>query len=231
MILLYNVFINSSTIFYPWVSAVLSGAVLSTEALFHRHRHEQLSKNAKNIRNLFPFWRKIKSVFFQRYIPPKRKTIPLPMMWLSLQWSAVLPCSAKQPLLWIVVTTITKCSSSWMHLSRTKRRLSGACLWYSGTSNDARNKYALNFYITLCRAFLAHISMKPETNALKIAAIQTAEPLNKKLLFEIFAETQAIFTLSESFLSVFCIFSTHFLRSRLAVQNSRKALCLPNASA
>lgn len=31
---------------------------------------------------------------------------------------------------------------------------------------------ALNFYITLCRAFLAHLFMKPETNALKVAIIK-----------------------------------------------------------
>lgn len=28
---------------------------------------------------------------------------------------------------------------------------------------------ALNFYITLCMAFLAHMSMKSETHALKVA--------------------------------------------------------------
>lgn len=33
---------------------------------------------------------------------------------------------------------------------------------------------ALNFYITLCMAFLAHISMKSETHALKVAIIQKA---------------------------------------------------------
>ena len=32
---------------------------------------------------------------------------------------------------------------------------------------------ALNFYITLCMAFLTHISMKSETNALKVAIIHT----------------------------------------------------------
>ena len=39
---------------------------------------------------------------------------------------------------------------------------------------------ALNFYITLCMAFLAHISMKPETNALKVAIIKTADPIKVK---------------------------------------------------
>ena len=42
---------------------------------------------------------------------------------------------------------------------------------------------ALNFYITLCMAFLAHISMKPETNALKVSIIQTADPIKEKVHF------------------------------------------------
>lgn len=42
---------------------------------------------------------------------------------------------------------------------------------------------ALNFYITLCMAFLAHISMKAETNALKTAIIHTADPIKEKILF------------------------------------------------
>ena len=42
---------------------------------------------------------------------------------------------------------------------------------------------ALNFYITLCMAFLAHISMKPETNALKVSIIKTAAPIKKKVHF------------------------------------------------
>ena len=42
---------------------------------------------------------------------------------------------------------------------------------------------ALNFYITLCMAFLAHISMKPETNALKVSIIQKADPVKKKVFF------------------------------------------------
>ena len=42
---------------------------------------------------------------------------------------------------------------------------------------------ALNFYITLCMAFLAHISMKSETNALKVAIIQTADPIKEKVYF------------------------------------------------
>lgn len=42
---------------------------------------------------------------------------------------------------------------------------------------------ALNFYITLCMAFLAMISMKSETNALKVSIIQTAAPIKEKVQF------------------------------------------------
>lgn len=42
---------------------------------------------------------------------------------------------------------------------------------------------ALNFYITLCMAFLAHISMKSETNALKVSIIQKANPIKEKVHF------------------------------------------------
>lgn len=42
---------------------------------------------------------------------------------------------------------------------------------------------ALNFYITLCMAFLAHLSMKPETNALKAAIIKTANPIKERISF------------------------------------------------
>lgn len=42
---------------------------------------------------------------------------------------------------------------------------------------------ALNFYITLCMAFLALISMKPETNTLKVSIIQTAAPIKEKVQF------------------------------------------------
>ena len=42
---------------------------------------------------------------------------------------------------------------------------------------------ALNFYITLCMAFLAHMSMKKETNELKVAIIQTAAPIKEKVNF------------------------------------------------
>ena len=42
---------------------------------------------------------------------------------------------------------------------------------------------ALNFYITLCMAFLAHISMKPETHAIKVSVIQKADPVKQKVHF------------------------------------------------
>ena len=42
---------------------------------------------------------------------------------------------------------------------------------------------ALNFYITLCMAFLGRISMKSETNMLKVAIIRTADPIKEKIAF------------------------------------------------
>ncbi|MBD5503537.1 MAG: transposase [Lachnospiraceae bacterium] len=42
---------------------------------------------------------------------------------------------------------------------------------------------ALNFYITLCMAFLANLSMKPETNVLKVSIIKTAAPIKEKVHF------------------------------------------------
>ena len=42
---------------------------------------------------------------------------------------------------------------------------------------------ALNFYITLCMAFLGRISMKSETNMLKVAIIRTADPIKGKIAF------------------------------------------------
>ena len=42
---------------------------------------------------------------------------------------------------------------------------------------------ALNFHITLCMAFLNQISLKSETNALKVAIMQTADPIKEKIAF------------------------------------------------
>lgn len=42
---------------------------------------------------------------------------------------------------------------------------------------------ALNFYITLCMAFLTMISMESESNALKVAIIKTADSVKEKVFF------------------------------------------------
>lgn len=42
---------------------------------------------------------------------------------------------------------------------------------------------ALNFYITLYMAFLAHLSMKSETNAIKVSVIKKADPVKGKVHF------------------------------------------------
>lgn len=42
---------------------------------------------------------------------------------------------------------------------------------------------ALNFYITMCMAFLAMISMESETNALKVSIIKAADPVKPKVFF------------------------------------------------
>ena len=42
---------------------------------------------------------------------------------------------------------------------------------------------ALNFHITVCMAFLAHISLKPEGNKLKYSIIKTAAPIKEKVHF------------------------------------------------
>lgn len=42
---------------------------------------------------------------------------------------------------------------------------------------------ALNFYITLCMAFLAMISLESETNALKVSIIKTADLVKEKVFF------------------------------------------------
>lgn len=41
----------------------------------------------------------------------------------------------------------------------------------------------LNFYITLCMAFLALMSMESETNALKVCIIKTANPIKENVFF------------------------------------------------
>ena len=51
---------------------------------------------------------------------------------------------------------------------------------------------ALNFYITLCMAFLGLVSMKPETNALKVSIIKTADPIKQKVFFCYYRLTKGI---------------------------------------
>ena len=51
---------------------------------------------------------------------------------------------------------------------------------------------ALNFYITLCMAFLAHISMKPETNVLKAAILRKADPVKKEVHFNYYRLAKGI---------------------------------------
>lgn len=51
---------------------------------------------------------------------------------------------------------------------------------------------ALNFYITVCMAFLAHVSVKPESNALKAAIIQIADPIKEKVHFHYYRLAKGI---------------------------------------
>ena len=49
--------------------------------------------------------------------------------------------------------------------------------------NKGAPKKALNSYLSICMAFLAHISMKPETSVLKVSIIEKAEPIKEKVHF------------------------------------------------
>ena len=51
---------------------------------------------------------------------------------------------------------------------------------------------ALNFYITVCMAFLAMISMDPKSNALKVTIIKTANPVKEKVFFCYYRLTKGI---------------------------------------
>ena len=51
---------------------------------------------------------------------------------------------------------------------------------------------ALNFYITVCMAFLALVSMKSETNALKVSIIRTAAPVKQKVKFHYYRLSKGI---------------------------------------
>lgn len=51
---------------------------------------------------------------------------------------------------------------------------------------------ALNFYITMCMTFLAHISKKSESNGLKTAIIEAADPIKEKVLFHYYRLAKGI---------------------------------------
>lgn len=51
---------------------------------------------------------------------------------------------------------------------------------------------ALNFYLTLCMAFLNHISMRSETNVLKAAIIRTADPVKERITFSYYRLAKGI---------------------------------------
>ena len=51
---------------------------------------------------------------------------------------------------------------------------------------------ALNFCLTLCMAFLNHISMRSETNVLKAAIIRTADPVREKVTFSYYRLAKGI---------------------------------------
>ena len=50
----------------------------------------------------------------------------------------------------------------------------------------------LNFYITLCMAFLAMLSIESETNALKVSIIKTADPIKEKVFFSYYRLAKGI---------------------------------------
>ncbi|MDF1618826.1 transposase [Petrocella sp. FN5] len=51
---------------------------------------------------------------------------------------------------------------------------------------------ALNFYMTLCMAFLAHMTAKSESNILKVAVIETADPIKEKVRFNYYRIAKGI---------------------------------------
>ena len=51
---------------------------------------------------------------------------------------------------------------------------------------------ALNFQITVCMAFLAQLSMKSETNTLKVSIIKTANPIKEKVHFSYYRLAKGI---------------------------------------
>ena len=73
----------------------------------------------------------------------------------------------------------------------------------------------LNFYITTCMAFLAHISMKSETNTLKVAVIQKANPIKKSIFL--------LLSISKRYL-----WHTFLCQRRRQAMVSNKASCIPS---
>ena len=51
---------------------------------------------------------------------------------------------------------------------------------------------ALNFYITVAMTYLARITMKPETNAIKYAVINAADPIKEKVAFNYYRISKGI---------------------------------------
>ncbi len=51
---------------------------------------------------------------------------------------------------------------------------------------------ALNFYLTICMAFLSLMSMKSETNALRVSIIKTAAPVKDKVQFQYYRIAKGI---------------------------------------
>ena len=51
---------------------------------------------------------------------------------------------------------------------------------------------ALNFFITACMAFLAYLSLKSDTNAIKVAVIQAASPIKEKVRFQYYRFAKGI---------------------------------------
>lgn len=61
------------------------------------------------------------------------------------------------------------------------------------TNKEIKSKEdVLNFYITMCMGFLAHITRKSETNALKVAIIKTAAPVKEIVHFHYYRLAKGI---------------------------------------
>ena len=91
---------------------------------------------------------------------------------------------------------------------------------------------ALNFCITLCMAFLAHISMKPETNALKVPILQKAAPIKEKVHFWYYRLARGISgILSYAKESVGLLYFFHYRSIRSSILQHSALLRLRSVSA